>query len=212
MLAGLVNKERGWDRGGETWSAMETLGAPGWPTWFQPGGRDLALQLARTAMPAAGRSLTPATQTLTSRLGVEHCLLPMCEQPVAAVLDTSEGLLELALLRPAAMRAEGPRMPLCGSGRGHDHRRRGRNIRRAGPRARLRRPVQPDPRHRTDPRRPGMRELIRSAGVPVLALSPFVDVLLGSGTKVFRTDLLMRGREGRRRLAGVCLDAIRAAA
>lgn len=100
---------------------------------------------------------------------------------------------------------------------------------------------------------PGMRELIRSAGVPVPAVSPFVDGrpvkgllsklfaeigiascdagffgfyegladrfvahsfegTLGSGTKVFRTDLLMRGREGRRRLAGVCLDAIRAAA
>lgn len=96
-----------------------------------------------------------------------------------------------------------------------------------------------------------MRELIRSAGVPVPAVSPFVDGrpvkgplsklfaelgiasgdaglsgfyegladgfvadsfegMLGSGAKVFRTDLLMRGREGRRRLAGVCLDAIRA--
>lgn len=94
MLAGLVNKERGWGRGGETWSAMETLGALGGPTWFQPGDRDLALQLARTAMPAAGQSLTQATQTLTSGLGVAHRLLPTCEQPVAAVLDTSEDLLE----------------------------------------------------------------------------------------------------------------------
>ena len=62
MLAGLVNKERGWGRGGETWPAMETLGALGWPTWFQPGDRDLALHLARTAMPAAGQSLTQATK------------------------------------------------------------------------------------------------------------------------------------------------------
>lgn len=90
-----------------------------------------------------------------------------------------------------------------------------------------------------------MRELIRSAGVPVPAVSPFVDGrpvkgplsklfaglsgfyegladgfvadsfegMLGSGAKVFRTDLLMGGREGRRRLAaGFCPDAIRAAA
>lgn len=62
MLAGLVDEERGWDRGGETWSAMETLGALGWPTWFQPGDRDLALQLARTALLAARRSLTQATK------------------------------------------------------------------------------------------------------------------------------------------------------
>ena len=40
-LAGLADEQRGWGRSGETWQALETVGALGGEDWFALGDRDL---------------------------------------------------------------------------------------------------------------------------------------------------------------------------
>jgi LPPG:FO 2-phospho-L-lactate transferase len=63
-------------------------------TWFKLGDRDLATHILRTARLRVGESLTSVTADLSSALGVRSTILPMCDEPVATVLDTPDGPLE----------------------------------------------------------------------------------------------------------------------
>jgi LPPG:FO 2-phospho-L-lactate transferase len=92
-LAGIVSPERGWGIDGETWHALEMLAKYGLPAWFQIGDRDLATHVARTAWLRAGRRLTEVTRFLAGGLGVRARVLPMCDEPVATVVETPDGPL-----------------------------------------------------------------------------------------------------------------------
>jgi LPPG:FO 2-phospho-L-lactate transferase len=92
-LAGLNNPELGWGRADETWSFMETLEALGGETWFRLGDRDLAVHVLRTAALARGERLSDITRTLTQRLGIDHAVVPMSDDPVRTVVMTNEGEL-----------------------------------------------------------------------------------------------------------------------
>ena len=48
-LAGLSDEARGWGLAGESFRALERVGALGGPTWFQLGDLDLGTHLTRTA-------------------------------------------------------------------------------------------------------------------------------------------------------------------
>jgi LPPG:FO 2-phospho-L-lactate transferase len=63
-------------------------------TWFKLGDRDLATHILRTLRLRAGEPLTRITTDLANALGVRGVILPMCDEPVATVLDTPEGPLE----------------------------------------------------------------------------------------------------------------------
>jgi LPPG:FO 2-phospho-L-lactate transferase len=92
-LAGCNNPDTGWGMGDETWNFMENLARLGGPDWFRLGDRDLATHVLRTRMLRDGATLTEATQHLCARLGIAQAVLPMCDQPVATVVETAEGLL-----------------------------------------------------------------------------------------------------------------------
>jgi LPPG:FO 2-phospho-L-lactate transferase len=92
-LAGLANPQTGWGLAGDTFRALEMLGCYGEATWFRLGDQDLATHLARTRMLAQGQTLTQVTQHLAERLGVQARLLPMCDEPVATLVDTPKGQL-----------------------------------------------------------------------------------------------------------------------
>lgn len=91
MLAGLVDEERGWGRRGETWRAMEAMGALGGETWFNLGDQDLALHLRRTELLRSGRSLSDVTSDITRRLGVAHPVAPMTDDAVRTIVCTEAG-------------------------------------------------------------------------------------------------------------------------
>ncbi|MFL6799131.1 MAG: 2-phospho-L-lactate transferase [Xanthobacteraceae bacterium] len=93
-LAGLENPETGWGRRDETWSFMESLGQLGGETWFRLGDRDLAMHVERTRRLSLGHRLSEITRDTTARLGVPTRLLPMSDNPVRTVLATNEGMLE----------------------------------------------------------------------------------------------------------------------
>ena len=92
-LAGRANDETGWGVAGETWSFMEALADLGGETWFRLGDRDLATHVLRRRMLEEGKTLSEATGALCEAFGIEHCIVPMSDQPVRTVVETDEGAL-----------------------------------------------------------------------------------------------------------------------
>ena len=92
-LAGINNTETGWGRKGESWNFLTALKELGGDTWFQLGDKDLALHLHRTSMLNEGKTLTEATEAIATKLGIRHPIIPMSDQPVSTLVNTSDGEL-----------------------------------------------------------------------------------------------------------------------
>jgi LPPG:FO 2-phospho-L-lactate transferase len=92
-LAGLIDPKRGWGFRGETFRMLERLAFFGRANWFNLGDRDLATHLHRTNMLAEGNSLTHAADSIRHALGVKSRILPMTDQPVPTIIESSEGTL-----------------------------------------------------------------------------------------------------------------------
>jgi LPPG:FO 2-phospho-L-lactate transferase len=90
-LAGLADERRGWGRSGETWRALETVGALGGEDWFALGDLDLGLHLVRTQALRAGEPLSAVTARLAEALGVEARLLPATDDRLRTWLETPAG-------------------------------------------------------------------------------------------------------------------------
>jgi len=85
-LADQVNPETGWGRVGETWTVMEELDRYGGATWFSLGDRDLALHLYRTQRLSEGASLSEVTAEVVRSHGLDVCVLPVSDAPMATKL------------------------------------------------------------------------------------------------------------------------------
>jgi LPPG:FO 2-phospho-L-lactate transferase len=92
-LAGRLDVARGWGRAKETFHCLEAMAALGAPSWFALGDRDLATHLVRTASLRAGEPLSAVTARLAARLGLTARVLPMSDDPVRTVVDTTQGRL-----------------------------------------------------------------------------------------------------------------------
>ena len=66
----------------------------GQPAWFSLGDLDLATHLTRTALLRAGRTLAEATAELAAKLSVRARVLPMSNERVSTMLETSKGTLK----------------------------------------------------------------------------------------------------------------------
>ncbi|MGB6482758.1 MAG: 2-phospho-L-lactate transferase [Candidatus Acidiferrales bacterium] len=92
-LAGLVNPATGWGVHGDTFHALRQLAVYGRPEWFNLGDRDFAAHIHRTALMREGASLSEAAQSIRQALGVAATILPMSDQPIRTMLETSVGRL-----------------------------------------------------------------------------------------------------------------------
>jgi LPPG:FO 2-phospho-L-lactate transferase len=92
-LAGLVDSRKGWGFRGETFHLLKRLAVFGRANWFNLGDRDLATHIHRTALLADGKTLTDAAESIGAALGVKSRILPMCDQSVPTIIDSSEGQL-----------------------------------------------------------------------------------------------------------------------
>lgn len=90
-LAGLANPQTGWGRAAETWNALHTIRTLGGPDWFNLGDFDLGLHLERTRRLRAGELLSRITADFCHALGIAHTVLPMSDQPVRTIVETSQG-------------------------------------------------------------------------------------------------------------------------
>jgi 2-phospho-L-lactate transferase len=92
-LGGGISQERGWGREDETFTVLPELTAYGaGPDWFTLGDRDIATHITRTALLAAGATLSEATRRLCQRWQPGVNLLPMSDDRVEThVLVEDEG-------------------------------------------------------------------------------------------------------------------------
>jgi LPPG:FO 2-phospho-L-lactate transferase len=80
-LAGRVDREKGYGLAGDSFHAVEALGALGHPTWFRLGDRDLATCLHRSARLREGAGLAAITDEVRRAYRVAVRILPMSEAP-----------------------------------------------------------------------------------------------------------------------------------
>lgn len=92
-LGGLADPEQGWGRRDETWNFMAALESVGGETWFRLGDADLALHVERTRCLKAGHSLTSVTRHFAQRFGIGAEILPMSDDRIATRVLTNEGEL-----------------------------------------------------------------------------------------------------------------------
>lgn len=93
-LAGLANPETGWGRRDETWTFMDALARLGGETWFRLGDGDLATHVERTRRLAAGEPLSAITADFARRLGIQADIVPMSDQPLRTRVHTDEGAFD----------------------------------------------------------------------------------------------------------------------
>jgi LPPG:FO 2-phospho-L-lactate transferase len=171
--------ERGWGLRDDTWHVMEALERAGRPHWFRLGDRDLAMCLLRTEQLRAGHTLTEAHQAVVDAMGVGARVLPMSDEPVATWVGARGRELpfqEFMILE----RAEGPIESV--ELRGLERARPSDAVLRAIAEAEVIVIGPSNPVISIGPilALPGMREALRSAPAPVVAVSPFVG---GSSVK-----------------------------
>ncbi|GIW10197.1 MAG: LPPG--FO 2-phospho-L-lactate transferase [Dehalococcoidia bacterium] len=187
-LSGRVDPERGWGLAGDTTHVLEALAALGEQPFFRLGDRDLATHLFRTARLRSGQTLTEVTALLAARLGVRSQVLPMANEPVRTRVITPEGELAfqeyfvarghrddvLALRFVGAEAARPPPEALAAL---------------AAARAIIIAPSNPFVSIGAILAVPGYREVIATARVPRVAISPIVggQALKGPADRMLRT-------------------------
>jgi LPPG:FO 2-phospho-L-lactate transferase len=105
-LADLID-ERGWGLAGDTFNAMEGLKTIGVDVWFNLGDRDLAIGIERARALNNGTRLTEAHAQIARRLGVSAAVLPMSDGPVRTRVRAHGRWWPLQELM-IKVRAEGP--------------------------------------------------------------------------------------------------------
>ena len=198
-LAGEVNVETGWGRRDESWHFMRAAQHLDMQTWFRLGDRDLALHVYRRQRLAEGATLTEVTREICQRLGVVQSVLPMSNDPVRTRVLTPDGPLAFQhyfvrdRCRPAVTGFEfdgiddaaiSPEIAaLLGASTS-----RSRGASGDGLRAIVICPS--NPFVSVDPilGLPGMRQRLKSTGVPIIAVSPIVGgrAIKGPTAKMMR--------------------------
>lgn len=172
-LSGEIDEERGWglkDDGFTVFERLTKLGAPG---WFGLSDRDLAACLYRRQFLDEGGRLTDAQAQVSRALGVEARVLPMCEEPVRTAVITAAGrraLQEYLIVDRGEPEVLGVELD---------------GIEQAEPTREVRDALRAAEAIVIGPSNPvisigpilavpGLRDAIADAGVPVVAVSPFV--------------------------------------
>ena len=169
-LAGRID-ERGWGLAGDTFHVMDGLREFGEDVWFNLGDRDLALCLRRARRLAEGATLTEAIDESRRALGVPARVLPMADEPVRTKVRNDAGVHAFQEFR-IRERAAGPVRDVSLDG-----------LERARPTAQALEAIATARAIVVGPSNPVisigpivalLREAIREAPAPVVAVSPLV--------------------------------------
>lgn len=173
-LSNLADPERGWGRVDESWNFMKVVTDLGGEDWFNLGDRDLALHVLRTQRLKAGASLGAVTADIAENLGIAVPIVPMCDEPVATMVDTPQGRLafqQYFVRERCAPRVTGFEFE------GIDAARPAPALAEAilaEPGAIILAPSNPFVSVAPILTVPGMRMLLRNCGAPIVAVSPIV--------------------------------------
>ena len=168
-LAGLID-ERGWGIAGDTWRSMDAL--PEEP-WFRLGDRDLAFCRVRTDLLASGARLTAAHAAVVDALGLDTPVLPMCDEPVRTRVKAGGRWLPFQefMIQHRGEKPEGVELD------GIDDARPTPEVLEAIAEAEVIVIGPSNPVISIGPilAVPGMKEAIKQAAAPVIAVSPWVE-------------------------------------
>ena len=188
-LSGVGNPSTGWEPAGETHALYGMLKALGGPEQLVLGDKSLAAPLLRAAWLVDGRRLSAITLEFCERLGISARVLPMSDDPVRTHVLTEDGAIsfqeyftvyacepvvkgfqyagaDVATIPPEIADAlDSPDLEAVVIG-----------------------PSNPYHTIRPILEVPGMRELLRKRGAPVIAVTPIVGgrALKGSAGKMMR--------------------------
>jgi LPPG:FO 2-phospho-L-lactate transferase len=166
--------ERGWGLRDDTFNVMDGLRELGVDVWFNLGDRDLAVGLRRAELLAGGARLTEALLELTRSLGLGARVLPMSDDPVRTwvlargnwtpfqefmILGRGEGPVDGVELRGVQAASPSPEVLAAIAGADAIVIGPSNPVISIGPILAV----------------PGMREALRTARAPVVAVSPLVD-------------------------------------
>lgn len=218
-LAGVADPEQGWGLAGETWNFMDQIARLGGPDWFRLGDRDLATHAVRTTRLRGGERLSVITADLCRALRVNSQILPMSDDAVRTVVHT--GVETLAFQDYfVRLRAEVPVSAISFDGAAR--------ARAAGEIVgTLSKPelaaiilCPSNPYLSIDPilAVPGLRDSLRHAGVPIVAVSPIVGgaAIKGPAAKIMQelgapTSVVSIAKHYRGFLTGLVIDEVDAA-
>jgi LPPG:FO 2-phospho-L-lactate transferase len=165
--------ERGWGLAGDTFHVMDGLRELGVDVWFNLGDRDLAYGVRRAELLAGGARLTEALAELAGALGVRGTVLPMSDAAVRTSVRSGERWVpfqEFMVRERAALPIDDVRFEGAASAapppEALDAIARARAI--------VIGPSNPIISIRPILAVPGLRDALRSAPAPVVAVSPFV--------------------------------------
>ncbi|KUK04511.1 2-phospho-L-lactate transferase [Methermicoccus shengliensis] len=91
LFSDRLDTSRWWGVRNDTFSTADALRGLGMEEPLRIGDIDRATHLARAKMLGEGLTLTQATLELCHAMGVQERVLPMCDEPVSTMLETSEG-------------------------------------------------------------------------------------------------------------------------
>lgn len=92
-LAGAVDDKKGWGLSNETHHCLNALGRYYADTWFGLGDADLATHLFRTQQLRRGEALSRATAEIARRWSVAARILPMSDDRIRTAVSTAAGVL-----------------------------------------------------------------------------------------------------------------------
>ncbi len=193
-LSGIASPQAAWEPAGETFALHEMVRRLGGPDLPRLGDRSAAAPILRAEALRAGRRLTEVTRAFCERLGIAARVLPMTDDPVRTHVLTEEGAIpfpEYFMQHACEPRVTGFQYAGAEDARVSDE------VIAALHASELEAVVlcPANPFHTLGPilAVPGMRELLRRRGAPVVAVSPIVGgkALKGSAGKMM-TEL---GRE-----------------
>jgi LPPG:FO 2-phospho-L-lactate transferase len=164
---------RGWGLDGDTFQVMDGLRELGVEVWFNLGDRDLAIGIERARRLAEGARLTEAIAELVAALGLPARVLPMCDEPVRTRVTAHgrEWPFQEFMIRG---RAQGPVEDVAFDGAAAARPTPEALDAIASARAILIGPSNPIVSIGPILAVPGMREALRAAPAPVVAVSPIV--------------------------------------
>jgi len=188
-VGGHIDVEKGYGLAGDRFELVDALAAFGHETWFRLGDRDFATCLHRTLRMRAGVGLAAITNEICRRYGVPARLLPMSEDPCPTYVELTGGRRvhfedylardgapdEVVGVDLAAARAAQPAPGVLEA--------------IAGAETIIVCPSNPVVSIGPILAVPGVLEAVRSAGVPVVAISPIV----GGAPIKGPADRLLRG-------------------
>lgn len=164
---------RGWGLLDDTFHVMDGLRELGADVWFNLGDRDLAVGIERARRLASGARLTDAIGELRRALGIAARVLPMCDEPVRTRVRAHDRwwpFQEFMILG----RAQGPVQDVAFEGIDAARPASEALDAIAGARAIVIGPSNPVVSIGPILAVPGMRDALRAAPAPVVAVSPIV--------------------------------------